>query len=181
MCPEKQKIQAALAKVKEENNEKIEKENYAFIVALSSELSSNHNTWIIDSGASRHIIGFKDKFETFSNYESEKVTIGDNSSHPIKGIGTCSIQLNSEITLQLKNVLYVPGIKRNLVSIFGLVDQGYIIAFQGDRVLSWTKNSSIKKAISIGVRDGTLYKLCNYQNPKLNLTLSKDKTNSIEI
>ena len=180
-CPEKQKIQAALAEVKIENNEKTDKENYAFIVALSSELNSNHSTWILDSGASRHISGFKDKFDTLSNHEAEEVTIGDNSSYPIKGIGTCSIQLNSDITLQLKNVLYVPGIKRNLVSISGLADQGYHIAFQGNKVLSWTRNSSIKKAITIGVRDGSLYKLCNSQNPELNLTLSKNMSNSIEI
>ena len=75
----------------------------------------------------------------------------------------------------------MPGIKINLVSISRLVDQGYKIAFQGDRVLSWTKNSSIKKAISIGIRDENLYKLCNNQNPNLNLTLSNDKSNSSEI
>ena len=161
-------------KIKVENFEKVEKENYAFFLALSSELNSNHNTWIIDSGASRHITGFK--FETFSNHASEEVTIGDNSSHPIKGIGSCSIQLNYGITLQLKNVLYVPRIKRNLVSISELADQGFRITFQEDRVLSWPKNSTIKKAISIRFRDGSLYKLCNNQN--LNLTLIHESSNS---
>ena len=75
----------------------------------------------------------------------------------------------------------MPGIKRNLVSISGLADQGYRIAFQEDKVLSWPKNSTIKKAISIGVREGSLYKIFNNQYPRLNLTLSNDKSNSSEI
>ena len=127
-CPKKKRIQAALAEIKEEGEEKEERENYVFYLALSSELNSNHNTWIIDSGASCDTTGFKDKFETFTDQASEEVTIGDNSTHPIKGIGSCLIQLNSGI-IQLKNVLYVLGIKRNLVSISGLVNQGFRITF----------------------------------------------------
>jgi hypothetical protein len=123
VCPEKKKIQADLAEIKEEKEEV--KEYHAFYLALASELNSNKNTWIIDSGASRHITGFKDKFESFSECTAEEVTIGDNSTHPIKGIGACSIQLTSGITLQLDNVLSVLGIKRNLVSVSGLSDQGY--------------------------------------------------------
>lgn len=159
ICPGRKRIQVALAEIKKEKEEV--EENHAFYLALSSELNSNKNAWIINSGASRHITGFRDKFESFSEYTSKEVTIGDNSTHPIKGIGSCFIHLNSSITLQLNNVLYVPGIKRNLVSISGLFDQGYRITFQEDRVLSWPKNANIKKAISIGVRDGNLYKLCN--------------------
>ena len=158
-------IQAALAEIKEEKQEVDEANEYnAFYLALSSELNSNKNTWIIDSGASRHITGFKDKFENLSECTIEEVTIGDNSTHPIKGIGTCSIQLNSRITLQLENVLYVPRIKRNLVSILGLSDQGYQITFQEDKVLSWPKKGNIKKFVPIGIRDGILYRLFNLQN-----------------
>ena len=66
-------------------------------------------------------------------------------------------------------------------SISELDDRGYIITFQEDRVLSWPKNLTIKKAISIGIRDGSPYKLCNNQNLNLNLTLSYDHSNSSEI
>ena len=48
------RIQVALAAIKEERKEV--EENHAFYLALFSELNSNKNTWIIDSGASRHII-----------------------------------------------------------------------------------------------------------------------------
>ena len=53
---------------------KEEKENYAFYLALSSELNSNKNTWIIDSGESQHIIGFRDKFDSILEYSLEEIT-----------------------------------------------------------------------------------------------------------
>ena len=83
-CPERERILASLAKSKKD-------ENLVFYSALSSEINSNESVWKIDSGTSRHITGFKDKFETLENYRFEGVTIGDNSTHPVKGIGTFSI------------------------------------------------------------------------------------------
>lgn len=131
-----------------------------FYSALLSHVSTNPNTWVIDSGASRHITGFKEHLDSLIVNSNEEVTIGDDSSYPVKGIGTCTINLNSGISLQLTNVLYVPGIKRNLVSISALEDKGYRITFMEGKVLAWPKNSTIKKAYTIGVRHGCLYKLC---------------------
>lgn len=90
----------------------------------------------------------------------------------MKGIETCSIQLKTGVTLQLKDVLFVLGIKRNLVTISDLADQEYHVTFQEDNVLSWPKNSNIKNEITIGFRDESLYKLCNPQNLALNYEVS---------
>lgn len=54
----------------------------------------------------------------------------------------------------------MPGIKRNLVSISALEDKGYRITFMEGKVLAWPKNSTIKKAHTIGIRHGCLYKQC---------------------
>ena len=43
--------------------------------------------------------------------ETEEVTIGDDSAHPVKGVGTCNIKLELGITIQLHDVLFVSGIK----------------------------------------------------------------------
>lgn len=50
---EKKKGKASIAEVKEVKNS-------LFFLSLSCELSLKMNTWTIDSGASRHIVGFKD-------------------------------------------------------------------------------------------------------------------------
>ena len=60
-------------------------------------------------------------------------------------------------------VLYVPGIKRNLISITALED-GHNVAFMDGKVITWAKNSSIKKAKLIGQRKGYLYELNSESN-----------------
>jgi hypothetical protein len=61
--------------------------------------------------------------------------------------------------LKLEEVLYVPKMKRNLVSILALEDKGYKITFSEGRVLSWHKDSHIIYSKVIGIREDNLYKL----------------------
>jgi hypothetical protein len=77
----------------------------------------------------------------------------------VRGVGTSTFQLDSDMQLQLKEVLYVPGMKRNLVSIFSLEDKGYKVTFSEGRVLAWHKDSHINSARVIGVRENSLYRL----------------------
>jgi hypothetical protein len=53
--------------------------------------------------------------------------------------------------LKLGEVLYVPGMKRNLVSISSLEDKGYKITFLEGRVLEWHKDSHIISSKVIGI------------------------------
>ena len=87
-----------------------------------------------------------------------KVTIGDNSTHFIEGIGNCTLKLKSGNSLLLKGVLYVPGIKRNLISVTTLEDDGHNVAFIDDKVMTWAKNS-FKKEKLIGQRKRYFYEL----------------------
>jgi hypothetical protein len=59
----------------------------------------------------------------------------------LKRVGTFTFQLASDIPLQLSEVLYVPGMKRNLVSVSALEDKGYKVTFSEGKVLAWHKNS----------------------------------------
>jgi hypothetical protein len=69
------------------------------------------------------------------------VVLGDNVRYTVKGFGSSSFQLDSDIPLQLSEVLYVPVMKRNLVFVFSLEDKGYKIIFSEGKVLAWNKNS----------------------------------------
>jgi hypothetical protein len=53
--------------------------------------------------------------------------------------------------LKLEEVLYVPEMKRNLVSISALEDKVYKITFSEGRVLAWHKDSHIISSKVIGV------------------------------
>jgi hypothetical protein len=69
--------------------------------------------------------------------------------------------------VHLSNVLYVPGLEKNLVSISCLEDKGNRIAFMDGKVLSWHKNSSIEDAKVIGSREGNLYRLLEQNEESL--------------
>ena len=70
--------------------------------------------------------GDKNQFITIvSKEDGVVVTIGDNGQGKIFGIE--KIQINS--TLFIDNILYVEGLKYNLISISKLCDKGYTISF----------------------------------------------------
>jgi hypothetical protein len=86
--------------------------------------------WIIDSGASRHMTGDQARLSDLNVRKTlYKVELGDKSTYPIEGFGQASIKLESGNHVHLSNVLYVPGLEKNLVSISCLEDKGNIIAF----------------------------------------------------
>jgi len=59
----------------------------------------------------------------------------------------------------MKEVLYVPGLKKNLLSISALDKKGFRVAFIDGQVLMWPKGKSIEDAVAIGEEEGGLYKL----------------------
>ena len=77
--------------------------------------------WFADSGATEHMT---DKLRWFTNFQavdnhSWSVTIADNHLLYVRGIGDISVNtlVNGEVsTITLKNVLYVPKLRRNLIS-----------------------------------------------------------------
>ena len=94
------------------------------------------NYWLVDSGASKHMTGYKESFINMSEHESpHKVKLGDNYQYPIKGSGVASYKLDSGKSLKMKDVLYVLGLKKNLLSISALDAKGMRVAFVDGQVL----------------------------------------------
>jgi hypothetical protein len=113
---------------------------------------TNDNTWLIDSGASRHMIDLRDHLTNFVEKETRLlVVLGYDAIYNVRGIGNSTFQLDSDMQLQLKEVLYVHRMKRNLVSISSLEDKGYKVTFLEGRVLAWKKYSHINYSKVIGV------------------------------
>jgi hypothetical protein len=130
------------------------------ISSLSGMVPTNENTWLIDSGASRHMTGLRDHLTHFIEKETHlHVVLGDDARYNVRGVGTSTFQLDSDMELQLNEVIYVAEMKRNLVSIYALEDKGYKITFSEGRVLAWHKDSHIISAKVIGVRENNLYRL----------------------
>ena len=79
------------------------------ISTLTGTISHGSNDWIIDSGASKHMLVFKESFVKLSEHESlHKVNLGDDYEYPIKGSGESSYKLDSGKSMKMKDVLFVP-------------------------------------------------------------------------
>jgi hypothetical protein len=117
----------------------------------SGTMSSGEDTWLIDNGASKHMTGQRDILSilTEKNFP-QKVTLGDDYQCPIKGVGESIYKLDSGTPMKTKDVLYVPGLTKNLLSISALYKKGLRVAFIDGEVLMWPKGKTIEDAIVIG-------------------------------
>ncbi|MCO5564735.1 hypothetical protein L7F22_018403 [Adiantum nelumboides] len=92
--------------------------------------------WYFDSGASRHITSRKDLLCSLDAAPAgKKVTCANNASYPIKGVGKILITISDGSDLCLPDVLYVPGIKKNLLSVSSLAKNGLRVIFEDDRCI----------------------------------------------
>lgn len=100
-----------------------------FYLTSSSPLDS-WDSWFGDSGATHHFSSYKEVLSNLVERESNlKITLGENSTHPINGLGSVKFHLNSRESIILHDVMYVPRLKKNLVSISDLEGKGMSVAF----------------------------------------------------
>ena len=71
-------------------------------------------------------------------------TITNNYQYPIKGSGEYSYKLDSGKSLTMKSVLFVPELKKNLLSISALDAKGMRVAFIDGQVIMWPKGSDYR-------------------------------------
>ena len=90
-----------------ESEDSSSEDEYVLISALTGNISHGSDDWLIDSGASKHMIGFKESFVRLSKPESpHKVKLGDDYQYPIKGSGESSYNLDFGKSLTMKEVLF---------------------------------------------------------------------------
>jgi hypothetical protein len=92
------------------------------------------------------------------------VNLDDDYQYPIKGVEEASYRLDSRKPMKMKDVLYVPGLKKNLLSISTLDEKEFRVAFIDGEVLMWPRGKLIDDAVVIGVQEGGLYKLKGHSN-----------------
>jgi hypothetical protein len=113
--------------------EKFEDE-FSLVATLSSsnrlaELEDS-GAWFVDSGSSRHMTGMRSVFLSVSETGSDlHVKNGARTMHAVKGVGCVRFQLESGVSLEVDEVMYVPELKVNLLSISALEDMGYAVMF----------------------------------------------------
>ena len=85
----------------------------------------NSCLWYLDSGCSRHMTGDKSLFKSIKEKEDSFVTFGDGSHSQVLEKGTIDIPRLPLLT----NVLYIKGLKVNLLSITQICDKDFLVQF----------------------------------------------------
>lgn len=110
--------------------------------------------WIMDSGCSFHSTPVKEVLFDFKEYDGGSVLMANNTKGSIKGMGKIRIQNPDGSEVILKDVRYMPEVRRNLIS-YGMLEKsgcnyegrGYMVRFYKGR----------KKVLAGKYKDGLYY------------------------
>ncbi|KAH9678563.1 hypothetical protein KPL71_025767 [Citrus sinensis] len=112
-------------------------EEQLFVVSCFATNSSTES-WLIDSGCTNHMTYDRELFKELDETTISKVRIGNGAHIAVKSKGTVAIEGHTGLKL-IYDVLYVPEINQNLLSVTQLLEKGYKVLFED-------KNCVIKDA-----------------------------------
>jgi hypothetical protein len=142
----------------------------AFLICCTS-VETTPSIWYINSGDSSHMTGVREHLTDLRDTEARMaIALGDDTKVMMEialGDDTLVRVVGSIVTFQrdgmqpisFKDVLYVPGLKKNLISVSTLQDRDLEVSFKGTEVLIHPKGSCLTSGKVIGVRDGKLFRL----------------------
>nr|KYP43735.1 hypothetical protein KK1_034815 [Cajanus cajan] len=90
------------------------------MIANTSSQGATNSTWIPDSGASFHVTGEPQNIHQLEHFDGPyQIFIGNGQGLQINGFGSSSFlsPINSQFSFQLNNLLHVPFITKNLLSV----------------------------------------------------------------
>jgi hypothetical protein len=101
----------------------------------SSQDHSDQDLWCIDSGATSHMSSNRKFFTSFKSFKKE-IYLADGKIMHASGIGNgVFIGVNDSgksVSLTFTDVLFVPALKGNLLSVRRLADKGFHVDFKND-------------------------------------------------
>ncbi|RVX04667.1 Retrovirus-related Pol polyprotein from transposon TNT 1-94 [Vitis vinifera] len=99
----------------------------ALLLAVDSPLDD----WVLDSGASFHTTSHREIIQNYVVGDFGKVYLADGSALDVVGLGDVRISLPNGSIWLLEKVRYIPNLRRNLISVGQLDDEGHAILFVG--------------------------------------------------
>lgn len=116
--------------------------------------------WILDSGATEHMSFDEKEFSHMTKLDVPKKVLFGNDGHGY-GVGLGDIQVTSTVngvkhSLVLRDVLYVPEVRRKLLSLSAATSKGCRGTIEHDKA---TISNSKNEVILVAQREGNLYKV----------------------
>ncbi|UYV63822.1 K02A2.6-like [Cordylochernes scorpioides] len=140
-----------------------ENHNQETAMNLSSPEFNNKCKWILDSGATSHMSTDINLLDDFQD-DSRKITLLDDRFIKSNGIGTVEIYKDDNHLLTLKEVLYVPELNSNLISVSKITEDEKQIIFDENGARIIDNNGS---SIITAKREDNIYTIDACANIKL--------------
>jgi len=113
---------------------------FLFFVTTPTVGYSRDSEWILDTSATYHVCPNRDWFSRFKKLDGCSVVMGDDRPCNMKGINTVLIKMFDGMVGELKEVRYIPQLKKNFISIGALKALGLEI-FGRDSILKMLRIS----------------------------------------
>lgn len=114
---------------------KVDDLNLVSVASKVNMFGSNPKKQWINTSSTRHICTNKDHSFSFEPCQGEKTYRGNSASAAVYGQGKVLLKMTSGKILTLKDVLYMPVIRKNLVFGFLLNKCGFRMVFESDKVI----------------------------------------------
>ena len=112
---------------------------YCKEIALAVSDETNNSEWFIDSAASKHMTFNKSAMSNYSLFDksdAHNVALGDGYVVQAEGKGEVKLLVRSKdkvVKLTLHNVLYVPNLSKNLLSVNSITEKGAGVYFDNSK------------------------------------------------
>lgn len=126
----------------------------------------NKSDWFVDSGASSHMSMNRNWFHNISASKISEITTANNSRMNVVGVGDIEVSLMNDFgaqSISVKDVLYIPDLTANLLSVSCIVKNGNKVEFVLDGCRIYGRDGVLLASASL---ENNLYRLnatCNVQ------------------
>lgn len=122
-----------VGKEKEKVNQAINENKDSHMCFSTKSGDCNERTWYIDLGATSHMTNDMNFFKVFNTCTDESITLANGSSAKVQGIGdgylACKDSEDKQNIVMVKEVLYVPTLEENLLSVRKLTEKDLQVEF----------------------------------------------------
>jgi hypothetical protein len=87
------------------------------------------DSWVLDSGASFYTIPIREVLKNYVAGDFGKVYLADGTALDVVGLGDVRIRVHSDWVWKMQKVRHVPELKKNMISVGQLDEEGHLIHF----------------------------------------------------
>ncbi|GAU49921.1 hypothetical protein TSUD_180390 [Trifolium subterraneum] len=130
-APKKKKSQNTEEEANVAQDGSTSEDDVSFMVTITDEIAESM-VWYFDTGCSNHMTGNKSILTNFNKCLKTRIKLVNGNFIAAEGMGNVVIQRSNGNKAVIEKVLYVPGMKCNLMSVGQLLEKGFKAVFEGE-------------------------------------------------